>query len=322
MACCQPLQPLANVDPTIYCYLGTTCTCISSTLSGFGHELVKRLDQLGFTVFAGCLSEKSEGAQNLQKECTRRVHILKLDVTKSEDIRRAADTVEKICRGTGLWALVNNAGIDSFGDVEFCTMEMYRRVADVNLFGLIHVTKALLPLIRKCKGRVVNVTSVKGILSRPTISVYGNTKFGAENFSDCLRLEMRKFGVKVSIVEPGNFGGLTGIVRDQNLERLMSEMEKMWESADEEVQEAYGREHLEEQFTGLHKASQNCAPNMGPVLRALEDALTSETPAIRYLVDGGRGLIDWYNLFGRMNYYLPTEWMDFIIDKAWNFGIR
>ena len=63
----------------------------------------------------------------------------------------------------------------------------------------------------------MNVTSVKGILSRPTISVYGNTKFGAENFSDCLRLEMRKFGVKVSIVEPGNFGGLTGIVRDQNV---------------------------------------------------------------------------------------------------------
>ena len=106
MACCQPLQPLANVDPTVYCYLGTTCTCISSTLSGFGHELVKRLDQLGFTVFAGCLSEKSEGAQNLQKECTRRVHILKLDVTKSEDIRRAADTVEKICRGTGMSVLL------------------------------------------------------------------------------------------------------------------------------------------------------------------------------------------------------------------------
>ena len=76
----------------------------------------------------------------------------------------------------------------------------------------------------------------------------------------------------------------------------MSEMEKMWESADEEVKEAYGREHLEEQFTGLHKAPQNCAQNMGPVLRALEDALTSETPAIRYLVDGGRGLIDWYNV--------------------------
>lgn len=66
----------------------------------------------------------------------------------------------------------------------------------------------------------MNVTSVKGIIARPTISVYGITKFGAENFSDCLRLEMRKFGVKVSIVEPGNFGGLTGIVKDQNVINL------------------------------------------------------------------------------------------------------
>lgn len=70
------------------------------------------------------------------------------------------------------------------------------------------------------KGRIVNITSVKGIIARPTISVYGITKFGAENFSDCLRLEMRKFGVKVSIVEPGNFGGLTGIVKDQNVINL------------------------------------------------------------------------------------------------------
>lgn len=53
---------------------------------------------------------------------------------------------------SGLWALVNNAGIDSFGDVEFCTMDMYRRVAEVNLFGMVHVTKALLPLLRHSKG--------------------------------------------------------------------------------------------------------------------------------------------------------------------------
>lgn len=290
--------------------------------TGFGHELVKRLDQLGFTVFAGCLSEKSTGAQDLRKTSSRRVHILKLDVTKSDDIVRATETVRKICKGVGLWALVNNAGIDSFGDVEFCTMDMYRRVAEVNLFGMVHVTKALLPLLRHSKGRIVNVTSVKGIIARPTISVYGITKFGAENFSDCLRLEMRKFGVKVSIVEPGNFGGLTGIVKDQNLKRLVDEMEVMWEGADAEIREAYGREHLEEQRNGLYKAPENCALSLEPVLCALEDAIVSENPAIRYLVDGGRGLLDWHNWFGRIHYYLPTEWMDFIIDHAWSFGIR
>lgn len=70
-------------------------------ISGFGHELAKRLDQLGFTVFAGCLSEKSTGAQDLRKTSSRRVHILKLDVTKSDDIERATETVRKICKGVG-----------------------------------------------------------------------------------------------------------------------------------------------------------------------------------------------------------------------------
>ncbi|XP_048728279.2 D-beta-hydroxybutyrate dehydrogenase, mitochondrial-like isoform X1 [Ostrea edulis] len=290
--------------------------------TGFGHQLVQRLDEMGFTVFAGCLSDKSQGAETLKRICTKRVHILQLDVTKSEDILQARKTVQKGCAAPGLWAVVNNAGIDSFGDIEFCTLDMYRRVAEVNLFGMIHVTKVFLPLVRKSKGRIVNVTSVKGVLSRPTISVYGATKFGAENFSDCLRLEMRKFGVKVSIIEPGNFGGLTGIVKDQNLKRLMNEMEIMWEHAEDDVKQAYGRAHLEGQFTGLHKALETCSPTMKPVIDALEDALVNERPSVRYLVDGGRGLVDWYNLYARIHYYLPSKWMDFVLDTSWNRGIR
>lgn len=73
-------------------------------------------------------------------------------------------------------------------------------------------------------------------------------------------------------------------------------MELMWDGADEEIREAYGREHLEEQRNGLYKAPENCALSLEPVLCALEDAIVSENPAIRYLVDGGRGLLDWHNV--------------------------
>lgn len=73
----------------------------------------------------------------------------------------------------------------------------------------------------------------------------------------------------------------------------------MWERANEEIREAYGREHLEEQLNGLYKAPQNCALSLEPVLRALEDAIVSENPATRYLVDGGRGLLDWHNVSWR-----------------------
>lgn len=73
-------------------------------------------------------------------------------------------------------------------------------------------------------------------------------------------------------------------------------MELMWDGADEEIREAYGREHLEEQRNGLYKAPENCALSLEPVLCALEDAIVSENPATRYLVDGGRGLLDWHNV--------------------------
>lgn len=82
----------------------------------------------------------------------------------------------------------------------------------------------------------------------------------------------------------------------QKLKRLVEEMEMMWDGADEEIREAYGSEHLEEQRNGLYQAPENCALSLEPVLRALEDAIVSENPAIRYLVDGGRGLLDWHNV--------------------------
>lgn len=81
-------------------------------------------------------------------------------------------------------------------------------------------------------------------------------------------------------------------------------MEMMWDGADEEIREAYGREHLEEQRNGLYKAPENCALSLEPVLRALEDAIVSENPAIRYLVDGGRGLLDWHNVSVKNYIYL------------------
>lgn len=87
----------------------------------------------------------------------------------------------------------------------------------------------------------------------------------------------------------------------QKLKRLVDEMEVMWEGADAELREAYGREHLEEQRNGLYKAPENCALSLEPVLCALEDAIVSENPAIRYLVDGGRGLLDWHNVSVKRN---------------------
>lgn len=288
--------------------------------TGFGYDLAKRLDGLGFRVFAGCLNSGGKEAEELMKSCSNLLHIVQLDVTKEEQINAAKAFVEKVHKdtGCGLWALVNNAGIDCFGDIEFCPMEFYRRVADVNLFGMVHVTKTFLPMIRKSKGRVINNTSVKGRISLPRISVYGITKYGGENFSDCLRLEMRKFGVKVVIVEPGEFGGVTGILSGSNLKRLHDDKELMWKKADPDVKQVYGRKYLESQFSGLDKAADTSYRTTAPVIDAFVDAVTLVNPKTRYLVDGGRGLVDKYCLYARLNSYLPTAWMDVLVDRWFN----
>lgn len=271
-------------------------------------------------MFAGCLNSNGKEAGELARSCSNLLHVVQLDVTKEDQITAAKAYVETVHKNTGcgLWALVNNAGIDCFGDIEFCPMELYRRVADVNLFGMVHVTKTFLPMIRKSKGRVINNTSVKGRLSLPRISVYGITKYGGENFSDCLRLEMRKFGVKVVIVEPGEFGGVTGILSGSNLKRLQDDKETMWKKADPEVKQVYGQKYLESQFSGLERAADTSYRTTTPVIDAFEDAVTLENPRTRYLVDGGRGLFDKYCLYARLNCYLPTAWMDFLVDRWFN----
>nr|KAG5693090.1 hypothetical protein BaRGS_014040 [Batillaria attramentaria] len=141
-----------------------------------------------------------------------------------------------------LWGLVNNAGVQSVGDLELTTMSQYLRVANVNLFGMVRTTRAFLPLIRQAKGRIVNVSSVKGRVSTPRSAAYNISKYGVETFSDIVRLEMHQFGVKVIIIEPGQFGGIKDI---ENLKRLEKDFQDMWTEASDVVKEMYGQQHLQ-----------------------------------------------------------------------------
>ncbi|WAQ96288.1 BDH-like protein [Mya arenaria] len=193
---------------------------ISGCDTGFGHALTKRLDALGFTVIAGCLDDGGEGASKLRKwSDSGRIHVVKLDVRSDESVQSLVKYTKKHSE-KGVWAVVNNAAVNFLGDVELCTMDQYKSIAEVNQFGVIRMTKAFLPLIRECKGRVINVTSAKGRISLPSNAVYGATKYAIEAFSDVLRLEMRKFGVRVIIVEPGDFGGTTGMLSPKSVIKL------------------------------------------------------------------------------------------------------
>ncbi|XP_033735859.1 D-beta-hydroxybutyrate dehydrogenase, mitochondrial-like isoform X2 [Pecten maximus] len=251
--------------------------------TGFGNHIAQRLDDKGFIVYAGVLNENSNGAEALRSRHSYNLHVIKLDVTKEEDVNTALEYVTN--RGD-LWAVINNAGINMPGDVELATIEQYQKCADVNLYGPIRVIRAFLPLIRESKGRIVNVSSVRGRFSWPSESLYHVTKHGLETMSDSLRMEMKKFGVKVVIVEPGNFVDATSIWSPDMMERIRRETDYMWEHASESVKKTYGRNYVYRNLKGTN--GNQGTLSMAPLTDALEDAIVTEHPNIRYLVPGYR----------------------------------
>ncbi|XP_022100682.1 D-beta-hydroxybutyrate dehydrogenase, mitochondrial-like isoform X2 [Acanthaster planci] len=161
---CKLFLPSAKINPQDKAVLITGCD------TGFGHELAKCLHSLGFVVFAGCLDVQGEGALRLKDvpsesggRASKKLHVIQMDVTKEDQVSDAVQTVLSLLpKSTGLWAIVNNAGISTFGDVEFCGLDVYQRVANVNLWGAIRVCKAFLPLLRKTKDLLIEPRS-KGL---------------------------------------------------------------------------------------------------------------------------------------------------------------
>ncbi|XP_046351850.1 D-beta-hydroxybutyrate dehydrogenase, mitochondrial-like [Haliotis rufescens] len=283
--------------------------------SGFGNAIARRLDSMGFLVLAGCLSEKSDGAERLKASGSGRIHVFELDVTNDYSVESCLERVNQLTSERGLWALVNNAGINFEGDFEFCTLDMFRQVMEVNLYGAIRMTKAFLPLIRRAKGRVINVSSAKGQLAAPNNSVYGVTKFGLESLSDVLRLEMSQFGVKVVVVEPGNFGGATGMLSKPTLTRMRDEYDEMWEKASSDVKETYGKAYLDAKYDAFAQSASTTCSTLAPVIDALEDSVCNVKPLARYLVSGSNKWFDYFVILIYLKTILPVSWIDSLIIK-------
>ncbi|XP_061569965.1 D-beta-hydroxybutyrate dehydrogenase, mitochondrial [Cololabis saira] len=251
--------------------------------SGFGHALAKHLHQLGFTVFAGCLlkDKGGEGAEELEGLHSDRMKVVQLDVCCDKGVNKAVEFIKENLEDSqrGLWAVVNNAGVSTFGEVEFTSLETYKQVSDVNLFGTIRVTKAVLPLIRRAKGRVVNLASMYGRMGNALRSPYCVSKYGVEAFSDCLRYEMKTWGVKVSVIEPGNFIVATGIL---TRDIVATTANKLWNEAPSEVKEDYGKTHFEQHMALMRSYCNSGEKDMAPVLDDITDAIVSKRPYTRY----------------------------------------
>ncbi|BBY09053.1 SDR family NAD(P)-dependent oxidoreductase [Mycobacterium noviomagense] len=176
---------------------------ITGASSGLGRAAALHLADLGYRVFAGVRSQSSaEDLVNLPPSAGELIPVL-LDVTDATSVARAGDHVELRCADTGLWAVVNNAGVCVGSPLECLPIDELRTQLETNLVGVLQVTQRFLPLLRASKGRIVNVSSSIGNVAPPFLGAYAASEFGKEGLSDALRRELGPLGVRVSVIEPG-----------------------------------------------------------------------------------------------------------------------
>ena len=179
---------------------GNKSVLITGSSTGIGRASALRLDKEGFQVFAGV--RKSSDGDALKNASSGKLIPVILDVTEPESIAKAVKTVSEKTNGE-LYGLMNNAGVPGGGPVELVPIPAIRNVFEVNVISVFAVTQAFLPLLRKSRGRVVNTGSAFGLTALPGRSVYSASKFAVEAISESLRVELRPFGISVSVIEPG-----------------------------------------------------------------------------------------------------------------------
>ncbi|MBN3316573.1 DHB2 dehydrogenase, partial [Atractosteus spatula] len=243
--------------------------------SGFGHALAKHLDSLGLTVFAGVLNEQSPGSDELRRCSSKRLLVLQLDVTNSAQIRKAYQQIKAEVGETGLWAIVNNAGILGYlADGEILPMTVFKKCMAVNFLGAVELSQTFLPLLRRARGRMVNVSSMAAKVPVPMFSAYCASKAALSMFSEVMRQELSRWGVRVSVIQPGGFR--TNIFGTR--EEWSSYHEEILSQVPQDVKEDYGEEYISSFQKRLPKMSAASSVDLQPVLHNICHALLAVRP--------------------------------------------
>ncbi len=246
---------------------------ITGASTGIGRATALFLDRNGFQVVAGV--RRDADAESLRKEASENLHPIQLDVVDGRSIEASRKTVVEALGEGGLAGLVNNAGISVGGPFEFLDLDELRRQMEVNFVGPVAVTQTFLPLLRKARGRVVNVSSIGGRMAAPIIGAYAASKFAIEAFSDSLRLELSPWGMHVSVIEPG-------AIATPMFEKGQTNAERSIAQASQQEIELYGSaiDAVRTVFGNMEKSA--VPPER--VAKAIHRALTAKRPRTRYVV--------------------------------------
>ncbi|MEH2318419.1 SDR family oxidoreductase [Nostoc sp.] len=246
---------------------------VTGASTGIGQACALLLDQLGFSVFAGVRQDID--AQTLKQKGSQRLIPIFLDVTDAESIASAVDKVTNTVGGVGILGLVNNAGIAVPGPLELLTIADFQYQMQVNVTGQLAVTQAFLGLLRQSRGRIVNMGSISGISPTPFLGAYNASKFALEALTDVMRMELRPWGISVSIVEPGS-------IATPIWEKSLSQSEIAQLDLPQSAQNLYGQAMNIVRKKMQILASKGISADI--VAQAVVHALTAKQPKTRYLV--------------------------------------
>ncbi len=263
--------------------------------SGIGAATARRLATLGFTVYAA-----ARRVERMQELLSDGIRVLALDVTDEASMVAA---VEQVMAETGrIDVLVNNAGYGAYGALEDVPLDEARRQFEVNVFGAARLTQLVLPHMRNQRsGTIVNITSMGGKIHTPMGGWYHGTKFALEAISDCLRMEVKPFGINVVIIEPGGIATEWGAIAADGLR-----------TASAHRAYAAQAQAMARALSDPASARRNSAPTV--VANAIGRAVTASRPRTRYAIGfGAKPLI-------ALRRMLPDRAFDALIGMATGTG--
>ncbi len=271
---------------------------ITGVSTGIGYSATKNLIEAGYSVFGSIRTE--EDADRLCSDFGERFIPLIFDVTDEEAILRAVEIVKSRLQGKHLSALVNNSGIALGGPLQHLPTDIFRKQFEVNLFGVVSVTRSFLSLLgaykgSSSKGKIVMISSVSGKRSYPFVSPYTASKHALEALSDSLRREMMLYGIDVVIIEPGP-------IKTPIWDKAPSVEENPFLKTDyaPALKNFYGQMVTKGKMEGLH---------VDKVGELITKVIRMSSPKTRYVITGRKWLD--YILPG----ILPDRWMDKLFAK-------
>lgn len=261
---------------------------LTGASSGIGFQTAQMLAAQGHVVYGAARS-----VDKMEPLKAYGVKPLKLDVTDEASVTAA---VEAVIQAEGrIDVLVNNAGYGSYGAIEDVPIEEARRQFDVNVFGLASITRKVLPYMRsQHRGTIVNVSSMGGRFTTYFGAWYHATKYALEALSDALRMEVKPFGIRVAIIEPGGIKTPWGAIAADHLEE--SARGGAYEQRAQKAADGLRRHYSGHLMSPPRK-----------IARAISRAANARRPRTRYVSGFGA------RPFFLIHAVLPTRWFDFLM---------